>query len=313
MVRVVTVVSFLALLTPAAYAQQPGGTGTFQGERGQYIVFFDLNSAALDAEARAVVGAAADEYRRTGAARVEVRGYTDTSGGAEYNDALSDRRAAAVAEELILLGVPPTAISRAGFGETELLVQTGDGVREPRNRRAEIELERPLPPPAVTAEPPPVEEPAPAAGPAEPEPRRGLFSLGPLYGFNLRDEGADNSDDKESHLAGVNLGFDYAVLDWVGLSLEQAGFYNFLSEDDGFGGRSAAGLNVFPGLLPVLPYVGANIGYLYGSGLDDDFFAGPEVGLSLGPLNAKVAYDIPFGRELDEGIIVTTLGVGIRF
>jgi hypothetical protein len=165
------------------------------------------------------------------------------------------------------------------------------------------------PPPAPAVEPAPV-----AAAPAEPAQERwqGLFSLGALYGFNLRDEGADNSDDKESHLGGLNLGFDYAVTDWLGLSLEQAGFYNFLSDDDGFGGRSAAGLNVFPGLLPVLPYVGANIGYLYGSGLDDDFFAGPEVGLSLGPLNAKVAYDIPFGRELDEGIILTTLGVGIR-
>ncbi len=165
----------------------------------------------------------------------------------------------------------------------------------------------------AAAPPPPVEAPAPAAGPAEPEPPRGLFSLGPLYGYNLLDEGDDGDDDKTSHLAGLNLSFDYAVTNWLGLSLEQAGFYNFLSEDDGFGGRSAAGLNVFPGLLPVLPYVGANIGYLYGSGLDDDFFAGPEVGLSLGPLNAKVAYDIPFGRELDEGIILTTLGVGIQF
>jgi OmpA family len=316
MVRFVTVVAFFALLTPAAYAQQPGGSGASQDERGQYVVLFGLDSAALDAEAREVIRAAADDYRRTGAARVEVRGYTDTSGSAEYNEALSERRAEAVAEELIRLGVPPAAITRAGLGETELLVQTGDGVREAANRRAEIDLERPLPPPAVTEPPPPaVVEPAPvAAAPVEAAqgPRRGLFSLGALYGYNLLDEGGDDGD-KESHLAGLNLGFDYAVLDWVGLSLEQAGFYNFLSEDDGFGGRSAAGLNFLPGLLAVIPYVGGNIGYLYGSGLDDDFFAGPEVGLSLGPVNAKVAYDIPFGRALDEGIILTTVGLGLQF
>jgi hypothetical protein len=317
MVRFVTVVAFFALLTPAAYAQQPGGIGAFQGERGQYVVSFGLDSAAVDAEARQVIRAAADDYQRTGAARVEVRGYTDTAGSADYNEALSERRADAVAEELIGLGVPPAAITRAGLGETELLVPTGDGVREPRNRHVEIELERPLPPPVAEPPPPaPAVEPAPvAAAPAEParERRRGLFSLGALYGFNLRDEGADNSDDKESHLGGLNLGFDYAVTDWLALSLEQAGFYNFLSEDDGFGGRSAAGLNLAVGLANVLPYVGGNIGYLYGAGLDDDFFAGPEVGLSLGPLNAKVAYDIPFGRGLDEGIIVTTLGLGLGF
>lgn len=314
MVRVVTVVCFFALFAPAAYAQQPASTGTFQGERGQYVVFFDVNEAALDAEARDVVEAAADDYQRTGAARVEVRGHTDTSGSAEFNEALSERRADLVAEELVRLGVPPSAITRIGAGETELLVQTSDGVREPRNRRAEIDVERPPPPPTtVTPTPPPAAEPAPAAGPVEPaqEPQRGIFSLGALYGFNLLDEGDDDGD--ESHLAGLNLGFDYAFTDWMALSLEQAAFYNFLSEDDGFGGRSAAGLDFVLGLGGVIPYVGGNVGYIYGSGIDDDFFAGPEVGLNVGILNAKVAYDILFDRDIDEGIIVTTIGLGIRF
>lgn len=314
MVRIVSVLAFLALLMPSAYAQQPGGTGSFQGERGQYEVFFDLDSAALDAEAAEVIRAAAEDYLRTGAARIEVRGYADTTGDADYNVALSERRADAVAEELMQLGVPPAAISRADLGETELLVQTGDGVREPRNRRVEIEFERPPPPTVAEPSPPaPAVEPAPvAAASTEParEPRRGVFSLGAFYGFNLLDEGDEDED--ESHLAGLNVSFDYIVADWVALSLEQAGFYHF-SEDEGLGGRSAAGLNFTLGLLDIIPYIGGNIGYIYGSGFDDDFFAGPEVGLILGPLNAKVAYDIPFDRDLDEGIIAATLGLGIQF
>ena len=48
-------------------------------------------------------------------------------------------------------------------------------------------------------------------------------------------------------------------------------------------------------------------------GLDDDAFAGPEIGFSAGALSAKVAYDIPFNRDLDEGIIATTIGFGFRF
>jgi OmpA-OmpF porin, OOP family len=67
-----------------------------------------------------------------------VNGYTDTSGTARYNQGLSVRRAQAIAAELVRNGVPATAISIRGFGETNLLVPTGPGVREPQNRRVEI-------------------------------------------------------------------------------------------------------------------------------------------------------------------------------
>jgi outer membrane protein OmpA-like peptidoglycan-associated protein len=70
--------------------------------------------------------------------RIEVNGYTDTSGKAEYNQALSVRRAQAVAGELVRDGVPRNAIDIQGFGDTHLLVSTGPGVREPQNRRVEI-------------------------------------------------------------------------------------------------------------------------------------------------------------------------------
>jgi hypothetical protein len=52
--------------------------------------------------------------------------------------ALSLRRASAVKNALVQQGVAPGAIDTVGKGETELLVQTGDGVREPQNRRVEI-------------------------------------------------------------------------------------------------------------------------------------------------------------------------------
>jgi OmpA-OmpF porin, OOP family len=38
-------------------------------------------------------------------------------------------------------GVPATSISVIGKGETSLLVQTQDGVREPQNRRVEIVIQ----------------------------------------------------------------------------------------------------------------------------------------------------------------------------
>ena len=315
--RALTIVSALGLLasTPA-WAQETAAPLLAQAQEGRYEVYFALGSARLDASALSVVAAAAEEFQRLGSTRISVRGHTDTTGSPEANQALSDRRARAVADELIRRGVPEGAITSEALGETQLAVQTGDEVPENQNRRVDIDVEQPAPPaPAPAPEPIPAPAPAPVAEAPEPEPQgepRASFNVGGYYGFNLRDEGNDD-EDGTSHFAGLNLSFDYRVLDWVSVGLEQAGFYHFATEDDGFGGRSAAGVDLTIGNLAVLPYVGANIGYIYGSGIDDDWFAGPEIGIALGPLNAKLAYDMPFDRDLDEGIISATVGLGIRF
>jgi outer membrane protein OmpA-like peptidoglycan-associated protein len=69
-----------------------------------------------------------------------VNGYTDRSGAPQFNEALSIRRANAVAAELLRRGVPRNEIVTRGFGEANPLVPTADGVREPQNRRVEIIL-----------------------------------------------------------------------------------------------------------------------------------------------------------------------------
>jgi hypothetical protein len=102
------------------------------------MVFFDWDSAKLSDTALNVLSQAVTTFRNSGNARVTATGHTDTSGSPEYNMALSLRRANAVKNELVRQGVPATAIAVVGKGETSLLVQTGDGVREPQNRRVEI-------------------------------------------------------------------------------------------------------------------------------------------------------------------------------
>jgi len=103
-----------------------------------YLVFFDWDKATLTDRARQIIHEAAANSTKVQYTRIEVNGYTDTSGTPQYNQGLSVRRAQAVAAELVKDGVPRNAISIQGFGETHLLVPTGPGVREPQNRRVEI-------------------------------------------------------------------------------------------------------------------------------------------------------------------------------
>ena len=105
-----------------------------------YLVFFDWDRADLTERARQIIGEAAQASQRVQVTRIEVNGYTDLSGTARYNQGLSVRRANAVAAELVRDGVPQNEIVARGFGESNPLVPTAQGVREPQNRRVEIIL-----------------------------------------------------------------------------------------------------------------------------------------------------------------------------
>ena len=189
-------VSIVALPVPAAYAQsgaeaiaQPG-----MESPGRYLVTFALDQATLTEQNRQVIAQAAEYYRQGGSPQVTVTGYTDTSGTAAHNLELSQRRAEVVAEELVREGVPATDIVTIGRGEEDLRVPTADGVREARNRRAEIIITQP-PPAAVVA--------APAPGEPEPmeEPERdNFFTIGPIYGHNF----GETDDGGENDLVGAN-------------------------------------------------------------------------------------------------------------
>lgn len=107
----------------------------------QFIVFFGFNKSSLSAEAQRVVSEAAAAAKQFGSAEIVVVGHTDTVGSPKYNMRLSLRRAGAVKAELVHNGIKPGMIETSGKGETELMVQTGDGVKEPQNRRATIDLQ----------------------------------------------------------------------------------------------------------------------------------------------------------------------------
>ncbi len=284
--------TFLAALAIAAPAAASAGTHT---------IYFNLGSAKLDVDGVAAVDAAAADYRETGSATVSVVGYTDTTGSVSVNQEVSQKRAQAVSDALIARGVPSTAISTMAEGENDLAVPTGDGVAERENRRVVIDVSG-----STMTETPMV-----AVPPMVEETFKGFsFGFGPYVGVNMQ-----QGDD--SVFLGLNFVGTYFATPNIALSVEQAVFWNLGADDEGVGGRTALGADYYfsdYGGDGILPYIGANGGYMYidGSGTGG-WFAGPEIGLSAFGFNAKVAYDFVEDRDAGDGVISITVGYSLDF
>jgi outer membrane protein OmpA-like peptidoglycan-associated protein len=107
----------------------------------QNDILFAVGSSTLSARSEEVLRAVAIVLKKYDETRVNVHGFTDTTGTSARNEALSQQRAGAVAASLARNGVTMNRLSTRGMGETNLKVATADNVAEARNRRVEIVLE----------------------------------------------------------------------------------------------------------------------------------------------------------------------------
>lgn len=101
-------------------------------------IFFDWNMDTPLPEGASTISTLTQTAAQCGWKRFAVTGYTDTSGGNKYNDGLSMRRARNVAGLMSQGGIAMDAMTVNGLGETQLKIETADGVREPMNRRVEV-------------------------------------------------------------------------------------------------------------------------------------------------------------------------------
>jgi OmpA-OmpF porin, OOP family len=134
-------VAAIAVLAVTGCSELPPPPPTPIGDPGSFMVFFDWDRSSLSQQGLQTIEAAADLFKKVSTARVTAVGHTDRSGPESYNLTLSLRRAAVVKEALVRDGVPESAITIVGKGETQPLVSTPDGVREPQNRRVEIVMQ----------------------------------------------------------------------------------------------------------------------------------------------------------------------------
>jgi peptidoglycan-associated lipoprotein len=98
-------------------------------------VFFDLDKATLKPKARAVLERQAAWFKRYPRHQVVVEGHCDERGTREYNLALGDRRANAIKDFLVALGVSSNRISSISYGKERPVALGHDEAAWSQNRR----------------------------------------------------------------------------------------------------------------------------------------------------------------------------------
>jgi len=111
-------------------------------DRPDYMVFFEWDKANLTAADDTIMDQliAALVKNKNDDSEITLGGHTDTTGSVRYNLKLSRIRAETVRDRLVAGGISEARIKIFAYGKSDPLIQTGDQVREPRNRRVEIFL-----------------------------------------------------------------------------------------------------------------------------------------------------------------------------
>lgn len=134
------------VINPTEGGTAPGGesVGTSgAGEAGQsdlQIVHFDFDSYAITADNRDILKSNADWLKTNATATVQIEGHCDERGTTEYNLALGERRANAVKNYMIKLGIKKARLSTISYGSERPVDPGHDETAWAKNRRAAFVL-----------------------------------------------------------------------------------------------------------------------------------------------------------------------------
>lgn len=104
----------------------------------QRVVYFDFDQANVRSEAQEILSCHARYLSNRSMARVTLEGHADERGSREYNLALGQKRAEAVAQQLGLLGVAAGQAEPVSFGKERPAVQGSGEAVWAKNRRVEV-------------------------------------------------------------------------------------------------------------------------------------------------------------------------------
>jgi OmpA-OmpF porin, OOP family len=131
---VAAVVAVPAVAAAATPQTKPMRTVTVGGD-----AFFDTNKATFRKEAQPELEKFSERIRRvTSVEAVQITGHTDNTGASDYNQKLSEQRAATVKDFLVKNGVDPSKITILGKGQSSPIADNATSEGRAKNRRVEV-------------------------------------------------------------------------------------------------------------------------------------------------------------------------------
>jgi peptidoglycan-associated lipoprotein len=118
---------------PVAKAAEPSLDEMFLKE--VHDAYFDLDKADIRADAREALGKTAEFLRNYPQLKLTVEGHCDERGSTEYNLALGDRRAGAVKQYLVSLGIAADRLSTVSYGKEKPTCMEASEECYQKNRR----------------------------------------------------------------------------------------------------------------------------------------------------------------------------------
>jgi outer membrane protein OmpA-like peptidoglycan-associated protein len=117
-------------------------TGTEVTIRLPGSVLFDFDSAQIRPDAERTLSEVAEVIKGYAKRPVRIEGHTDSVASDDYNQKLSERRAASVRAWLAGRSVEPARLTPRGLGETKPVADNGTAEGRQRNRRVEVIIEK---------------------------------------------------------------------------------------------------------------------------------------------------------------------------
>lgn len=150
------------------------------------------------------------------------------------------------------------------------------------------------------------------------------YDRGP-FEFTLAGTGSSDKDFDSTSL-GVDLGLGMFLGPFEIGARQTVNYTSAELVSDFWSGSTRVFLDLQIDIGPVSPFIGGNIGYIYGDLVDDQFIAGPEAGIKIHVgddkdtfIYGRVEYQFFFedsddaADAFEDGQFVYTIGVGFRF
>lgn len=131
----------------AELRQELQGTGVQVQRNGDRLdlimpgnITFNTNEYTLRSEFQPVLNSVATVLYKYKDTRLQVFGHTDSTGSADYNYNLSNRRASSVANYLASQGVDQSRLISQGMGPDQPIASNGSDSGRAQNRRVELQI-----------------------------------------------------------------------------------------------------------------------------------------------------------------------------